>query len=234
MAVIVGGEGEMDRYIKHWIDARYGFETDATMLANLSGGIDSAYGCYFLMKMGHKLLIHHCNVGPGCRAECERKATYACLDWYRANGFGGRFDYIESSATMPPSNYKSRLREIELVMVFSGAILRDQPGIKKLAYFNNAEDLYSRLPDAIESRARIDALYRTARRDNIRIIRPLSSMTKAEIVEIIPPPLLLCTHWCRFPREGCGSCGVCYTCRRVLQAIYGGGDGETGSGSGGE
>lgn len=190
------------------------------ILANLSGGIDSVYGVYLLLKQGEEVLIHHCNLAGNKRVQWETKATIGALEWYMDQGLDN-FKYVQSDAVIPygfdNDGWKRRLRMIrdaELVMVMAGSILRAEKSIKTLAYFNNKEDSTTKYPNSRETKARIAALNRTARR-KIQIIRPICHLTKADIIERMPEELFELSSWCRFPDSEGEPCHKCHTCRKV-------------------
>lgn len=210
---------------KSTLKRHFGFRSTADVLSNLSGGVDSVYGTLLLLRAGHRVLVHHCVIDEMGRAPHERAAALGALGWYRQNGFDN-FEYVESMAKMPPSPFRTRVRCVEMVMFYAGGILRAQTHIKTMAYFNNAEDSYTRDPNSVEARARLATLYNTARRDDFEVVRPVMHMTKAEIVADMPPDLFRLCSWCRAPAPDGTPCGSCNTCRIVLAAARVGGDGE--------
>lgn len=187
-----------------------------TILANLSGGIDSVYGVYTLLRQGEHVLIHHCQLSEYRRATFECAANAEVLEWYTSQGLDN-FEYVESTVTMPPARHASRVRDGEILMFLAGGLLRSHKHIKRMAYFNNAEDSSSRYPRY--ARRLVSIMRRTARRQNIRVIRPIANMTKAEVVAAIPPELLALCHWCRFPRVDGSPCHRCHTCKSVDPAL---------------
>lgn len=52
----------------------------------------------------------------------------------------------------------------------------------------------------------------------VRIENPLKTMTKADLIERLPPELMRLTWWCRKPRAG-KPCGRCITCVKVQPAL---------------
>lgn len=194
---------------------------DCDVLANLSGGLDSVYGIWRLLEEGRHPLIHHCHLGGNTRLPWESQATSRVLGWFATNGLAA-FDYIESEVTLPPTRYKSRMRDPDLMMIISGQILRDRPHIGELAYFNNVEDTSSRYPRIARSRENI--MRRWAHRKNIDVTRPIAHMTKADIVHALPPALFALSHWCRFPGPNGEWCHNCIPCRKVDAALGSGRD----------
>lgn len=185
---------------------------DCSVLANLSGGLDSVYGLYVMLQDRGRVLIHHCHLGGNPRLPWESRATNNVLRWFENNGLTN-FDYIESSVTLPPYRYSSRMRDPDLIMMISGQILRDRPHINELAYFNNSEDTSSRYPRV--ARSRVNIMKRWAHRRNIVVSRPVAHMTKADIVRAIPEDLFRLASWCRFPDYMANPCHRCIPCRKV-------------------
>lgn len=185
---------------------------DCTVLANLSGGLDSVYGIWKLLESGERVLIHHCHLAGNQRLPWESRASDRVLSWYMDHGLTN-FDYIESFVQLPPARYKSRMRDPDLIMIISGQILRDRPHIQTLAYFNNRDDTSSRYPKIARSRVR--TMKRWARRTNIYVDRPIAHMSKAEIVKALPADLFTVASWCRFPDDSGTPCHDCIPCRAV-------------------
>lgn len=189
---------------------------DCTVLANLSGGVDSVYGIWTLLIHGVKPLIHHCHLGGNLRLRWESQATFRTLEWFRNQGYVN-FDYVDSWVTLPPYRYKSRMRDPDLIMMISGQILRDRPHIKHMDYYNNAEDTSTIYP---RTKARRESILKFwAGRRNIKITRPLETMTKAEIVRLMPDELLSLCSWCRFPNAHGIPCRKCIPCRKIFAAL---------------
>jgi len=185
---------------------------DCTVLANLSGGLDSIYGVWKLLESGEKVLIHHCHLAGNQRLPWESRATEKALDWYMDHGLLN-FDYVQSYVQLPPARYRSRMRDPDLIMIISGQILRDRTHIKRLAYFNNVDDTSTRYPKVARSRVR--TMQRWARRRDVEVFRPLVRMSKADIVRELPAELLTIGSWCRFPDGTGAACHGCIPCRAV-------------------
>lgn len=193
---------------------------DCDVLANLSGGLDSVYGIWRLLERGRYPLIHHCHLAGNLRLPHETRATTGVLDWFRTQGLT-RFDYIESTVHLPPYRYKSRMRDPDLIMMIAGQILRDRPHIRQLDYYNNAEDTSTLYPGVKRRREQIMRYW--AHRRNIRVTRPLVTMTKAQIVRALPRSLFSLASWCRFPSPHGEVCHRCIPCRKVDRALKDGG-----------
>jgi 7-cyano-7-deazaguanine synthase in queuosine biosynthesis len=191
---------------------------ECDVLANLSGGLDSVYGIWQLLLEGRKPLIHHCHLSGNLRQPWESQATADVLGWFQARGLGN-FEYIDSHVELPPTVYRSRMRDPELIMMIAGQVLRDRPHIREMAYFNNAEDTSTRHPRT--KRRRENILYYWAHRRNIKITRPIVHLTKADIVRALPHDLFEASHWCRFPGSRGEPCHRCIPCKKVDNALEG-------------
>lgn len=189
---------------------------DCDVLANLSGGVDSVFGVWQLLLQGKRPLIHHCHLGGNLRLPWESSATANVLEWFTDRNLTN-FEYIESHIELPPYRYKSRMRDPDLIMMVSGQILRDRPHIRRLDYYNNAEDTSTVYPKIRRRRERI--FYFWAGRQNISITRPLASMPKADIVQAMPADLLQLCSWCRFPSVLGAACRRCIPCRKIYAAL---------------
>ena len=183
------------------------------IVANLSGGVDSAYGIYLLLKEKQELLIHHCVLYNGLshlRTEFETNATYKIMEWYSNQGFTG-YEYIETAINLPkPTMEDRRLLDLESVMFLTGGIFRTNPGLTVLARFANADD---QTQTTRENKHRKDALIRTARRNNIKMIFPIARFTKQQIRDEMPQDLLDLCHSCRKPDENGNICMDCHACK---------------------
>lgn len=183
------------------------------VLLNLSGGIDSAYCAYKLLKEGRSLLIHHCvlkNIEN--RHEQEYKAVQHCLDFFKKNGLNN-FEYVETFFDY--GTVKVLIYDVEIIGFLSGLILRNPNfyNIKQIAVSVNKNEPTGQnleCPRRVSANTCTKTLLNLINRD-VQFIYPIINMTKEEIINDCPKDLLSGLWWCRRPQNG-NKCGQCKTC----------------------
>jgi len=185
----------------------------APVLVNLSGGIDSTYVAWQLLKRGHKVVLHHCiyktkqNRWP---RECE--AVEAILNWFRANDLTN-FSYEETTFDFGTISAKGTY-DITTIGYMSGIVLHDErhADCKHVVISANRDDGTDGSP---RSRAR-ETLMKMAsgRKAPINLVWPIKHMSKADVVKATPEDLLALCWYCRTPKNG-KPCGECHTCKKV-------------------
>lgn len=183
------------------------------MLLNLSGGIDSAYCAYKLLKEGRSLLIHHCilkNIEN--RHEQEYRAVQHCLNYLKKNGLNN-FEYLETSFDY--GNINALIFDVEIIGFLSGLVLRNTKyhKIKDVVISVNKNDPTGQNINCarrVISNACTEIVLKLINKE-VNFIYPIINMTKEEIINDCPKDLLSGLWWCRTPQYG-KICGKCKTC----------------------
>jgi len=186
-------------------------------LINLSGGVDSVYCAWKLLKenLDKKLLIHHVSRNKTVRTKKEKEAVDAVLNYFNDNGLFN-YSYIETTGYVLPKSV-SAIKGIEMIGFFTGVILRSYPSIKQVVICANSEDLIQGDGYNLRSKTRFDITSATSRGIEVEYLYPLRHMTKGEISDSLPVELLSLCFYCRKPdREGtpCGQCQPCVNIRK--------------------
>ena len=183
----------------------------APVLLNLSGGIDSTYQAWRLLRRGHQLLIHHCHYKTRQRRwPHEARSTWAVLNWFREHDLNN-FDYVETSFNHG-TGVIHPFTDITFLNPLTGLVLLGRDSIKHAVLGNHADS-----PDPHRPEAKL--WQRTGQqmaRRRFTWVMPTLHMSKADIIRDTPPDLFDLTWWCRSPvagkpcRDSCGTCGQVY------------------------
>lgn len=184
-------------------------------LINLSGGVDSVYCVWKLLRENpeEKFLIHHVARDKRVRTKKEKEAVDNVLAYLKNSGLTN-FKYIETKGYVLPKSV-SVIKGIEMVGFFTGVILRSYKNIKNVVICANSEDLVQGEGYDLRSKTRFDITYATSRGVEINYLYPIKHMTKGEIADALPVELLALCFYCRTPDADGNTCGNCQPCRNI-------------------
>lgn len=197
------------------------------VLINLSGGVDSTYYLWrWASEKPHEpLLVHHCLLYRS-RREVEKKATDAVLAYIKDKGFTN-FQYVETQFLR--DGIPGLVFDLEVIYFLTGLILRQRKSIKTvlmprcLEEFSSARQLQAhlQLPGRTLSNfagghriASAIAISNLLAKRRLEYISPYQQVSKAQMIEQMPPELFNLTWYCRKPVNGL-PCGTCFNCERV-------------------
>jgi len=186
-----------------------------TILAMLSGGLDSTFMVYHLLTdpqySEYKLHVHHINLGNiENRKLAEKIAVDNILSYFNNNSYK-KFTYSESTIEFEAYN-NNFMWDIEPTSFISGYIASRDLSVTKVAIGVTSGELKNR--DLISNRETSDKIF-SAYSTNAEKIYPISYLTKQQIYSIIPIDLRNLTWSCRTPKytnhipERCGECKPC-------------------------
>jgi hypothetical protein len=190
-----------------------GVPSGVRLYMGISGGIDSAYLGWRLLQAGYPLLLNYTQYRTKQNRWPHEDIAYrAVLDWFTDQG-------LTNWTLLPVNNVEFRqaigywfLDHEYLYGFLAGAQLRNKSrrDIKFLADSGHKN-----------SRNRQDATYQriwrqlnTVAERKVKPVFPLRNLTKAQIIQDMPPDLLALTWSCRAPRSR-KPCGSCSTCRDI-------------------
>jgi 7-cyano-7-deazaguanine synthase in queuosine biosynthesis len=184
-------------------------------LINLSGGLDSVYCAWRLLKENpeEKFLIHHVARDKMIRTKKEKEAVASVLSYLKNSGITN-FKYIETQGYVLPKGVSS-IKGIEMVGFFTGVILRTYKNIKNVVICANAEDLVQGEGYDLRSKTRFNITDATSRGVEINYLYPIKHMTKGEIADSLPVELLSLCFYCRTPDSKGNPCENCQPCRNI-------------------
>jgi 7-cyano-7-deazaguanine synthase in queuosine biosynthesis len=184
-------------------------------LINLSGGVDSVYCAWKLLKENpdEKFLIHHVARNKTLRTKKEKEAVDAVLKYFKDNDLTN-YKYIETKGYVLPKGVSS-VQAIEMVGYFTGIILRSYKNIKNVVICANSEDLIQGQLYNIRSTTRFNIVNATSRGVEVTYLYPIKHMTKGEIADALPTELLSLCFYCRRPDVEGNSCGECQPCINI-------------------
>jgi 7-cyano-7-deazaguanine synthase in queuosine biosynthesis len=184
-------------------------------LINLSGGVDSVYCVWKLLKENpdEKFLIHHVARGKTVRTKKEKESVDSVLKYLKDNDLTN-YKYIETTGYDLPKSV-SAIKGIEMVGFFTGVILRSYKNIKKIVICANSEDLVQGDGYNLRSKTRFDITHATSRGIEVEYLYPIRNMTKGEIADSLPVELLSLCFYCRKPDMEGNPCGKCQPCVNI-------------------
>lgn len=191
-----------------WVPPRRG-----RILVPLSGGVDSAYAAWRVLKDGHKALLFHVNLhNREGRGKVEKQATDRICRWLVSKGLN-RFDLVDATfdyGTMPRIVY-----DVELVGFMSGMVLssRAAKDCNTVVVASNTDDPTVRNRTSRRGVNRKMLCEQMAGRE-LNWWWLLRAMSKAQVVAATPPGLLELCWWCRTPRDA-KPCHRCPSCKQV-------------------
>jgi len=186
-----------------------------TILAMLSGGLDSTYMVHHLLTdpqyAEYDLHVHHINLGNiENRKLAEKIAVDNILSYFNTNNCK-KFTYSESTIEFEAYN-NGFMWDIEPTSFMSAYIASRDPSITKVAIGATSGELKNR--DLVSNRETADKIF-SAYSTNANKIYPVSHLTKIQIYNMIPFDLRNLTWSCRIPKynnnipEKCGECKPC-------------------------
>lgn len=198
--------------VRRTVGSRRGL--DLAILCNISGGVDSVYSAYAVLKGNpeDRVVLHHMARSTNIRQKLELAAVKQALGWLMGAGLTN-FVYMQSEGGRSPETV-AELQDIELLAPHMGAILRQHPTIGKVVISANAEDLKQGAGYEKRSRVRFEILESVARRTP-EYLWPISHMTKRDIIAAMPESLFRLCWYCRRPTADLLPCGRCNPCRHV-------------------
>lgn len=174
-------------------------DEDLELLVNFSGGIDSTFLLYKLLKEKRNVLVHHCVLeNPENRGLPENVAVNNILNWLVENNLN-TFKYITSGFHYGNLGYI--VRDVEVIAFMSSVILRNplHSSIKEIAISANSED--ETIDPNEESMVRrnkiLDAIL--PKGNNVKLIYPIIDKSKQDIIKEMPEDLFKMTWFCRTP-----------------------------------
>lgn len=188
------------------------------MLLNFSGGLDSVYAAYKLLKAGHKLILHHCKLKTReNRTKSELVAVRSVMGWFRENRLTN-FTYLESAydyGTISPIIY-----DVEIIGFQTGVILRasSRQRVKTVVWPSNAEDVSITNPTHYRVRHRRELAELVAKR-KLDWYYPIRNLRKEDIIRDIPDELFRRSWYCRRPTPNGSRCHQCRTCLQVDEVL---------------
>lgn len=204
-------------------------------LVNLSGGVDSTYLAWQYLLQNKNIVIHHCNmINKEGRYLVEKAATKNILKWFDNNNLSS-YIYYETGF-----NYGDLyiLKDIEVLAVFTGIILRDPSWqlIEEIAVSANSEDESNNPndPSVINRREIINILKPPFSKAELSF--PIIHISKEKMVMDLPESLMKLTWFCRRPfyynsedikisyldqneASYAVTCKVCVPCKKILPVL---------------
>jgi 7-cyano-7-deazaguanine synthase in queuosine biosynthesis len=181
------------------------------LLMGLSGGLDSAYLAWRLLRRGHPLLLLHCRyVTRQQRYPEEERAHRQVLDWLTGQGLTS-WELVSSEVSIQGITGYVHSDNDALYWQY-GMMLRnpDRSDISTIARTSTADDPSPRRPAA----QRRERMLRAAADRDVRLAYALRAHPKAALIGDMPRELYALTWSCRRPRDG-APCHACHTCRLI-------------------
>jgi 7-cyano-7-deazaguanine synthase in queuosine biosynthesis len=189
-------------------------------LINISGGVDSIFTAWKLLSenSNETFLLHHVSgsqsfLPANSRVKLEKSAVLNFLQ-YLDNHNITNYKYIESKRYRTDSSVKS-IKDIEMVGIFTGILLRTYTTISKIVVSANLEDLEQGVNYNERSQTRFEIINAISRNHNVEYIYPIKDLTKSEISNLMPEELLKLCWYCRNPQIGGKVCGKCQPCINI-------------------
>lgn len=182
-----------------------------------SGGLDSTLCLYEALRQGREVRTHHIHlVNKEGRSAFEARAIERITAWLHDQGLTN-FRHTESVTDFGDLNY--RVVDVKIWAWWAGVILTGEKDITQIALPTHRDAFTNAWMRRRQSyiREQMPALSGPAGRVH-EWTKPIAHMTKKQIVEAIPAPLLELCWWCRTPVNG-EPCHECLTCKQVDAAL---------------
>lgn len=178
----------------------------------LSGGIDSTACLWQRARDGLPTRTHHVMLADWeGRQIHENRATTQVLAWIQQQYPRAQITHTESGVDF--RTVRRIPRNHYLWGYWAGVLMHQKSGLTTIVVPRNKDDFSD--PRAGET---YDRSYLTSVElmtgQQPRLIYPILSYTKADLVKMLPEDLLKRTWWCRRPNAG-QPCHTCSTCKKV-------------------
>ena len=190
----------------------------------MSGGLDSAYLAWRLLKDGYRLLVWHCSFQTEQHRWVYEDAAYAnILQWLDEKYYDG-IEELPQGLYSAGGAIKGWRLDYTFLWPEAGWHLRNQDHKRKK--ITERQDIrYIVIPDHAESmsvetpalRLAYETMNKNAGR-RIGRLHPMSKYDRTAILGDMPPELIEMSWWCRKPDNG-KPCHTCNTCRVVDPAL---------------
>lgn len=181
------------------------------ILVNLSGGVDSTYALWRLLKLGYPTTVHHVKLkSREGRVKFEQDAVTNIINWLAQQNLRP-VAYVEQGYDY--GNLRYVIRDIEIIRYMTGVVLQSRPHTQVNTVIASGIKHDARLSE--EHVARIRRLLADASGRHINLMRPIRHLTKSQILAHMPEELFNLTWYCRKPQANGRLCHRCRTCRHV-------------------
>lgn len=185
-----------------------------TILINLSGGLDSTYTAYTLLKENPDkqfLFFHLILINQEKRHEAEIKAVQNVLKYFKENGLNN-FEYIESTFDYGDLS-RVTIKDIQIVAMFNAIILKSPKWSKideiPLCWHKGEVNL------AGEKGQRVLTMFKTLEVERpIKLTFPIEHLTRRQMIDNMPKELLNFVTSCRNKDKDNNTCGTCSACEQ--------------------
>lgn len=184
----------------------------ATTLIQFSGGIDSAFVLWnwLVNNPDDYCVVHHIyfnyNNGEDERSRKQLESVDSILNWLDSQGLNNYF-YLQNEFDY--GNFTSVIYDVEVCGFLSGIILRSP---RWESVNNIVLPIYEKDSGRENRRRQVTEI--TAKK-SVEFYYPLYSLTKKEVIQLMPPELLEMCWFCREPKDD-RPCGECHSCKSVF------------------
>ena len=198
-----------------------GVNRGARLYMGISGGLDSSYMAWRLLKRGHPILFHHCRYRTSQqRFPHEAEAHKNVLEWLTDQGLTD-WKLIETEFSASGSMTYPLLDD-QYLLWMAGLHLRIH---KRRGNTSRADISHVVINSRQESLDRHGAIYQrmyrimslAAEREIVPIF-PMERYTKEQMMADMPRELIELSWWCRAPVDG-QPCNDCHSCRSAARGL---------------
>ena len=199
----------------------------ARLYLQMSGGLDSSYLAWRLLRDGYKLLVWHCSFRTHQQRWPHEDAAYnSIIDWLRSQGLtdfeelpqgvysaGGAIDgwRLDYTFLWPEAGHHLRLYDHRRPQ---RKLTNGREHIRHIVIPDHAESISVDRPPL---RNAYEIMCKWADR-RIARLHPMSKYDRFQILADMPPELIEMCWWCRKPKDG-QPCHACSTCKVVDPAL---------------
>lgn len=189
-------------------------------LLNFSGGLDSTYCLYHILKNNpdKTLLVHHCSIiNHEGRHRVELNAVQRILGWMVSNGYKN-FKFIHT--TYDYGNLKYIVKDKEVIGFQTGVILRAprNQSVNKVVISSSSEDISNTEYYKKSEKVRMDVISAVAQRP-VEYVYPIEKMSRVQMMAMLPRSLWNLVWYCRTPLPNGKTCNRCKTCKQVARDL---------------
>jgi hypothetical protein len=193
----------------------------------MSGGLDSTYLAWRLLRDGYRLLVWHCSFMTHQNRWPYEDAAYSNVTtWLRHNGLT-EFDELPQGIYSAGGAIKGWRLDYTFLWPEAGFHLRNQDH-RRRAIKERQDIRYIVIPDHAESlsvetpplRLAYETMCKNAGR-RVNRLHPMSQYNRTQILGDMPTELIEMSWWCRKPKDGepCHRCNTCKVVDPALNAI---------------
>lgn len=183
------------------------------LLVTYSGGIDSTYALWRLLRDGHNVVALHVNIrNLWGRDIPEELANHNVRSWL--DGQGLRAEWMAGTVEYGNIVSPKYTRTVEIARFMAGMALR-RPELKdvKIVVASGIKEDPKLPPEWVRS---IHAVMEGAARRPVHLLRLIGHLAKTDVMDDMPPELLELAWYCNHP-DGDKPCRACSTCKHVMR-----------------